>query len=70
MAEKTTQGGEKRKRMGRPLTAQETVRRNRVVTMVTDSELEKLTMLADQKSKSLSAVVHQILSRRLKGIRK
>ena len=61
---------EKRKRMGRPLTAQETVRRNRVVTMVTDSELEKLTMLADQKSKSLSAVVHQILSRRLKGIRK
>jgi hypothetical protein len=68
VAEKTSQGRKKRKRMGRPLAAQETARRNRVVTMVTDSELEKLSMLADQEDKSLSAVVHQILSKRLKGI--
>ena len=37
-------------------------RRNRVVTLVTDSELESLQAAADIEDRSLSAFVHQILS--------
>ena len=54
------------KRMGRPRLNPETVRSNRIVTFVTNSELAKLERIADQESVSLSAVVHRILSEFLK----
>ena len=48
--------------MGRPRLNPETVRSNRIVTFVTNSELAKLERKADQKRVSLSSAVHQILS--------
>ena len=48
--------------MGRPRENPESVRSNRVVTFVTNSELANLERIADEKRLSLSAVVHQILS--------
>jgi len=53
-------------RMGRPRENPESVRSNRVVTFVTNSELADLERIADEKRMSLSAVVHQILSGLLK----
>jgi len=58
---KVTQRKE-RKQMGRPRLNPETVRSNRIVTFVTNSELAKLERTADQESVSHSAIVHQILS--------
>ena len=52
----------RRHRMGRPRLNPKTVRSNRVVTFVTNSELADLERIADEKRMSLSAVVHQILS--------
>jgi hypothetical protein len=58
---KVTQGKE-RKQMGRPRLNPETVRSNRIVTFVTNSEMAKLERKADQERVSLSSAVHQILS--------
>ena len=54
-----------RRRMGRPAKPEEDARRNRVVTLVTDAELEKLKTIAEAENRSLSAVVHQILKNHL-----
>ena len=51
---------------GRPPRAPESIRRNRVVTLMTDAEFEKLTKVAEEKEESVSALVHQIVSRYLK----
>ena len=56
----------RRHRIGRPRENPESVRSNRVVTFVTNSELANLERIADEKRMSLSAVVHQILSGFLK----
>ena len=53
-------------RLGRPPGAPESIRRNRVVTLLTDAEFEKLVRFADEEEKSVSAFVHQIISRYLK----
>jgi hypothetical protein len=52
--------------MGRPRLNPETVRCNRIVTFVTNSELAKLEHKANQERVSLSAAVHRILSEFLK----
>jgi hypothetical protein len=52
----------RKKRMGRPRLNPETVRSNRIVTFVTNSELAKLERKADKERISLSSVVHRILS--------
>lgn len=52
-------------RMGRPPGSVESLRRNRVVTMVTDSELKRLTTIAEVENQSLSATVHKLLARSL-----
>ena len=62
---KVTQGKE-RKQMGRPRLNPETVRSNRIVTFVNNSEMAKLERKADQERESLSSAVHQILSEFLK----
>ena len=64
-----TSGQDIRKhRMGRPRENPESVRSNRVVTFVTNSELADLERIADEKRMSLSAVVHKILSGFLQDI--
>ena len=65
MARKRVQDTSQRRRMGRPARPAETARRNRVVTLVTDAELEKLTSIVEAENRSLSAVVHQILKKHL-----
>ncbi len=52
-------------RMGRPPSLPETVRSNRVVTLLTDQELEKLRRFAERKSLSLSGAVRELLTRRI-----
>lgn len=49
--------------MGRPPGSAESLRRNRVVTMVTDSELKRLSAIAEAENESLSATVHKLLVR-------
>jgi hypothetical protein len=58
-----TQGS---RRLGRPPGAPESLRHKRVVTLMTNAEFEKLTKIADKEEKSVSALVHQIISRYLK----
>ena len=58
-----TQGG---RRLGRPPGAPESIRHKRVVTLMTNAEFKKLTKIADENEKSVSALVHQIVSRYLK----
>lgn len=53
--------------MGRPPVPTQRLRRNRVVTMVTDSELKKLHELAQSENESLSATVHEVLIRFLEA---
>ena len=65
MAE-TESGTQGNHRLGRPPGDPESIRRRRVVTLVTDSEFEKLARIADEEEKSLSAMVHQIISQYLK----
>lgn len=58
---------QRRPRMGRPPGLRKKVRSNRVVTFVTDSDLEKLERMADAERSSLSLVVNRILSRYLES---
>ena len=53
-------------RMGRPPLPREKTRRNRLVTFLTDLELESLRQQAEEHGLSLSAKAHQILTRSLK----
>ena len=48
-------------RFGRPAIPPEHARRNRVVAMVTDGELQQLQELAVAHEQSVSALVHEIL---------
>ena len=64
--DKAEVGTERSRRLGRPPGAPESIRHNRVVTLMTDAEFEKLTKIADEKEKPVSALVHQIVLRYLK----
>ena len=62
---KSEAGTRGKRRLGRPPGPPETVRRNRVVTLLTDTEFKELTQIADEEEESVSALVHQIISRYL-----
>ncbi len=47
---------------GRPRLDPEKARSHRVVTFITSSDLEKLYRIAEQEERSLSWIVHRILS--------
>jgi hypothetical protein len=49
-------------RLGRPPGPAGTTRSRRVVTFVTDPEFERLRELADASGKSLSAILHDLVS--------
>jgi hypothetical protein len=51
------------RKLGRPPGDPESKRHNRVVTLMTDAESEKLTQIAELEDKSVSALVHDVLVR-------
>ena len=55
-----------KKSLGRPPFPQEIARNNRVVTFVTDAELQKINAIATEQQQSLSAACHGMLSVYLK----
>jgi hypothetical protein len=59
----------KRPKRGRPSQVPEAARSNRVVTFVTNRELESLEQIAYEEDRSLSAVVHRIVVQHLENIR-
>ena len=52
-------------RMGRPPSPRDRVRRNRIVTYVTDSDLARLEQAAEKSRSSLSSLVYQYLQHTL-----
>jgi hypothetical protein len=54
------------KRLGRPPLPPETTRSERVVTFLTQRELEQLQQLAMDQNLALSATVHQLIVEQLK----
>jgi hypothetical protein len=50
---------------GRPPLPSEKVRHNRVVTFLTDREMQQLKKISQKESKTLSAVCHKIITRHL-----
>ena len=63
---KTEAGEHGGRRLGRPPGAPGSIRRKRVVTLMTDAEFENLSRIAEGKEQSVSALVHQIVTRYLK----
>ncbi len=57
----------KRSHMGRPPLPREKTRRNRLVTFLTDLELESVRRQAEQQGLSLSGMEHKILARSLES---
>ena len=53
------------KRHGRPRAAPKAARSNRVVTFVTNQELDRLEQMAYEEDRSLSAIVHRIVVQHL-----
>ncbi len=49
-------------RRGRPPSALDVARRNRLVTVVTDEELLQLSPIADESGESMSALCHRVLT--------
>jgi len=52
-------------RMGRPPGPPESVRRNRVGTLVTDGELVELQRLADARGVPIAAIIYEAVKRTL-----
>ena len=52
----------KTQRRGRPRLESDEARSNRVVTFVTDRQLEALDRIVEEEDRSLSAVVHRIIA--------
>lgn len=59
----------RRPALGRPPKPPEAVRSNRVVTFVTNAEMEELEQLADEQGSALSAVVYKLLAKSLSELR-
>lgn len=55
-----------RPRMGRPPKSPEEARRNRVVVMVTDAELEKLQASAEDQDLPAGTVAYEVLAKWLR----
>ncbi len=62
---KRTSTAEKSSR-GRPKTARHLVRPNRIVTFVTNKELEQLEQVTMEEERSMASVVHRIIKTHFK----
>ena len=56
-----TQSTEKRQR-GRPRTPSEVARPNRLVTFVTDKEMEYLMRVVAEEDRSMASVIHRLIA--------
>ena len=65
-AAKKAGAGGKRKRVGRPPSPSGTVRRNRVVVRVTDTEFTELRRLANKQNEPLATLAYKLLASALK----
>ena len=54
------------RRRGRPRVPSRIARPNRIVTFVTDQELQYLTQTAIEEDRSMASVVHRIIVARIK----
>ena len=59
--EQATQSAMKRQR-GRPRTPTQVARPNRLVTFVTDKELEYLMRVVAEEDRSMAAVIHRLIA--------
>ena len=55
-----------KRRLGRPPVPSEDARSNRLVTFVTDRDLEYLTQVTIDEDRSMAFVIHQIISAHIK----
>ena len=55
------------RRRGRPRVPSRIARPNRVVTFVTDQELQFLTQTSVEEDRSMASVVHRIIAARIKN---
>jgi hypothetical protein len=67
MTEKKEHATEAVRRRGRPRVPSRIARPNRVVTFVTDQELQFLSQTAVEEDRSMASVVHQIIAARIKN---
>jgi hypothetical protein len=58
----------KRQRRGRPRVPSQVARPNRVVTFVTDQELQSLTQTVIEEDRSMASVVHRIIAAHVKEV--
>ncbi len=69
MAEKKEHATESmRQRRGRPRVPSKVARPNRVVTFITDQELQSLTQTVIEEDRSMSSVVHRIIAAHVKEV--
>ena len=67
MTEKKDTASKQVRRRGRPRVASKFARSNRIVTFVTDQELQFLTQTAIEEDRSMASMVHRIIVARIKN---
>jgi len=67
MTEKKEYGTKTVRRRGRPRIPSRIARPNRIVTFVTDQELQYLAQTAIEEDRSMASVVHRIIAARIKN---
>ena len=67
MAERKNENKAARQTRGRPRVSSRVARPNRVVTFVTDRELQFLTQVINEEDRSMASVVHRIIVTHIKN---
>ena len=67
MTEKKDTASKPVRRRGRPRVASKFARPNRIVTFVTDQELQFLTQTAIEEDRSMASAVHRIITAHIKN---
>ena len=67
MTEKKDTASKPVRRRGRPRVASKFARSNRIVTFVTDRELQFLRQTTIEEDRSMASVVHRIIAARVKN---
>ena len=67
MTEKKDTASKPVRRRGRPRVGSKFARSNRIVTFVTDQELQFLTQTAIEEDRSMASMVHRIIVARIKN---
>lgn len=67
MTEKKDTASKPVRRRGRPRVASKFARSNRIVTFVTDQELQFLTQTAIEEDRSMASMVHRIIVAQIKN---